>query len=96
LQKSWCCNATSVGDIPILVADQEVVGETIRVEIHPHLGIQSDDLQGGGQVIHEEFLGFIKIIDVGVAAIEFAQGDCRLQVAGELGTSFLIDNGLTS
>ena len=58
-----------VGDIPVLVSDQAVVGDHIGVEIDLDLGIQGDDLQGGGQIFDEEFLGFIQIIDIGVVAV---------------------------
>ena len=46
---------------------QVVVGHYIRVEIHLDLSIQGNDPQGGGQVFDEEFLGFVQVIDVGVA-----------------------------
>jgi len=56
-------------EIPVLVPDQAVVGHYIRVEIDLDLGIQGDNLQGGGQIFDEEFLSFIEVIDVGIAAV---------------------------
>jgi hypothetical protein len=58
-----------VSDIAVLVPDQAVVGHHIRVEIHLDLGVQGDDLRGGGQVFDEEFAGLVDIIHVGVAAV---------------------------
>jgi hypothetical protein len=58
-----------VGDIAVLIADQAVVGNHIGIEIDLHLSIQRDHLQGGGQIIHKEFAGFVEIVYVGVVAI---------------------------
>ena len=52
--------AAVVGDIPVFVTDQAVVGHHIRVEIHLYFGIEGDDLQRGGQVFNEELLGFVQ------------------------------------
>jgi hypothetical protein len=54
-----------VAGIGLLEAGSQVSG----VEIYLDLGIESDHLQSGGQVFHEQLLGFIEIIDIGVAAV---------------------------
>ena len=58
-----------VSDVPVFVPDQAVVGDHIRVEVDLDFGVQGDHLQGGGQVFDEEFLGFVQVVDVGVAAV---------------------------
>ena len=49
-------------DIAVLISGQDVVSHHIGIEIHLDLGIQGDDLQGGGQVFDEELLGFVHLI----------------------------------
>ena len=50
-------------DIAILVSNQPVVGDHIGIEVHLHFGIESNHLQGGGQVIDEQFLGLAQVND---------------------------------
>jgi len=64
-----CCLQQPSADIPVLIPDQAVVGDHVRVEVDLDLGVQGDDLQGGGQVFDEQFLGLVQVIHVGVAAV---------------------------
>ena len=58
-----------VGHIPVLVAHQPVVGYHLRVEVHLHLGIPGDHLQGRGQVFHAQLPGFFQSVVVGEITI---------------------------
>jgi hypothetical protein len=61
----WATHGQLVAGISLLEAVSQVPG----VEIYLDLEIESDHLQGGGQIFDEQFLGLVQIIDIGVVAV---------------------------
>ena len=58
-----------VGHGAILEADQAVAHDHLGVEVHLHLGIHGDGLQGARQLVDEQAAGLVQVVDVGVEAV---------------------------
>ena len=59
----------AVGDGAVLVADQPVGGDRLRIERDLDLGVEGDRLERPGQVLGEQPAGLGQVVDVGIEAV---------------------------